>query len=76
MVQAYKATVVMHSKGFMLGGGSSHTSYPFEKQWMAQEWGETVIKTNRERPGYEHAEFTLVVSPVEAKNPIRETELA
>jgi hypothetical protein len=67
---SFKAVVVLHSDGYLLGGAKYHESTPFVSREDATTWGQQSLEVNKGRPGYEAADISVEIMPVYHNNPI------
>lgn len=67
---AWKATIVLESEGFLLGGTRVHESSAFFEYDSAKAFADQSVQVNIDRPGYADAKITVQITPIYSKNPI------
>jgi hypothetical protein len=71
---SFKAVIVLHSEGFLLGGAKYHESHPFVSRQDAESWARQAVEVNKGRAGYETADISAEIMPVYHNNPIAPVE--
>jgi hypothetical protein len=67
---SFRATIILKSEGFLLGGIRRHESSAFTNAEDARRWAEAATEINKARTGYENAVIITLIDPVYDPRPI------